>query len=167
MALVTGSLFFNMPNDSHSMFTRPGALFFSISQWTLYKMSETVASFIGRPILTRHKHLAFNRPAAYAVTCVLTDIPIVFIMYSIFELVYYFMVGFSRNDVGNFFTLWFVCFLQTLSVCHLVVPLHWGVVQTFWIGESGFRRHHNDVYGLHPLVFLMMKFRTKATMTAS
>ena len=119
MALVTGSLNYNLPNSSQSIFPRPGALFFPIMLWAMNMMSETVASFMGRPILTRHKLLAFNRPAAYAVACVITDIPIVFCTYSLFELIYYFMVGFKRNDAGNFFTLWFVFYVSALAYTSL------------------------------------------------
>ncbi|KAF5626367.1 multidrug resistance CDR1 [Fusarium tjaetaba] len=86
MALVVGSVNYNLPSTSQSIFTRPGALFFPIMLWAMNMMSETVASFMGRPILTRHKRMAFNRPAAYAVACILTDIPVVCFMYSLFEL---------------------------------------------------------------------------------
>ncbi|RKK50582.1 Brefeldin A resistance protein [Fusarium oxysporum f. sp. cepae] len=119
MALVSGSLNYNLPNTSQSIFTRPGALFFPIMLWAMNMMSETVASFMGRPILTRHKRMAFNRPAAYAVACVLTDVPVVCFMYSLFELVYYFMVGFQRDSASNFFTLWFVFYLSTLCFTSL------------------------------------------------
>ncbi|RBR01899.1 hypothetical protein FVER53263_20899 [Fusarium verticillioides] len=119
MALVVGSLNYNLPSTSQSIFTRPGALFFPIMLWAMNMMSETVASFMGRPILTRHKRMAFNRPAAYAVACILTDIPVVCFMYSLFELVYYFMVGFQKHSAGNFFTLWFVYLLNTLCFTSL------------------------------------------------
>ncbi|CAG1990613.1 unnamed protein product, partial [Fusarium graminearum] len=62
MALVTGSLMYNLPEDSTSIFRKPGALFYPILLWGLNKMAETAASFEGRAILTRHKRLAFNRP---------------------------------------------------------------------------------------------------------
>ena len=102
MALVTGSLFYNLPDDSTSVFPRPGALFYPILLWCLNKLSETVASFMGRPILTRHKRLGFNRPAAYAVACTLTDIPFVLATFTLFDIVFYFMVGF-QHDAGRFF----------------------------------------------------------------
>ncbi|KAH7310719.1 ABC-2 type transporter-domain-containing protein [Stachybotrys elegans] len=118
MALVTGSLMYNLPDDSTSIFRIPGALFYPIMLWGLNKMAETVASFRGRSILTRHKRLAFNRPSAYALACVLTDIPFTIIMFSLFNLVYYFMVGY-QHDAGKFFTNWFIYFVVTLCFTSL------------------------------------------------
>jgi ABC-type multidrug transport system ATPase subunit len=118
MALVTGSLMYNLPGDSTSIFRRPGALFYPILLWGLNKMAETAASFSGRPILTRHKRLAFNRPGAYALACVLTDIPFIIFMFSLFNLVYYFMVGY-QHDAGKFFTNWFIYLLITLCFTSL------------------------------------------------
>ncbi|KAK7743073.1 hypothetical protein SLS62_010705 [Diatrype stigma] len=100
---------------SASIFRRPGAIFYPIMLWTMNKMSETTASFMGRPILTRHKRLALNRPAAYAIACLVTDVPLVTVLYTIFHVVFYFMVGF-QHDAGKFFTAWFLYLLVTL--CH-------------------------------------------------
>lgn len=76
MSLVTASLFYNLQNDSSSIFPRPGALFYPILLFGLNSMSQVQASFLGRPIVSRHKRLAFTRPSAYAVANVITDIPI-------------------------------------------------------------------------------------------
>ncbi|XEV04742.1 hypothetical protein FSHL1_010029 [Fusarium sambucinum] len=118
MALVTGSLMYNLPEDSTSIFRKPGALFYPILLWCLNKMAETAASFEGRSILTRHKRLAFTRPGAYALACVLTDIPFVILMFSLFNLIYYFMVGYQQ-DAGKFFTNWFVYLVTTLCFTSL------------------------------------------------
>ncbi|KAK6837992.1 hypothetical protein PG987_006273 [Apiospora arundinis] len=118
MALVTGSLMYNLPGDSSSIFRRPGALFYPILLWGLNKMSETVASFMGRPIFTRHKRLGFNRPAAYAFACAITDVPFIVVMFSLFDIVYYFMVGY-QHDAGRFFTQWLVYVLITLCFASL------------------------------------------------
>lgn len=118
MALVTGSLMYNLPEDSTSIFRKPGALFYPILLWCLNKMAETAASFEGRSILTRHKRLSFNRPGAYGMACVLTDIPFVIFMFSLFNLIYYFMVGY-QHDAGKFFTNWFIYLLVTLCFTSL------------------------------------------------
>ncbi|UZP36820.1 hypothetical protein NXS19_004636 [Fusarium pseudograminearum] len=118
MALVTGSLMYNLPEDSTSIFRKPGALFYPILLWCLNKMAETAASFEGRAILTRHKRLAFNRPGAYALASVLTDIPFVIFMFSLFNVIYYFMVGY-QHDAGKFFTNWFIYLVTTLCFTSL------------------------------------------------
>jgi ATP-binding cassette subfamily G (WHITE) protein 2 (SNQ2) len=116
LSLVTSSLFYNLQGDSTSIFTRPGALFFPILLFGLNAMSEVQASFLGRPIISRHKRLAFTRPSAYAIANTMTDIPIVIITLSLFEIVYYFMVGFQHN-VGKFFTQWIL--LVVMMLCFL------------------------------------------------
>jgi ATP-binding cassette subfamily G (WHITE) protein 2 (SNQ2) len=116
MSLVTASLFYNLQNDSSSIFPRPGALFFPILLFGLNAMSEVNASFLGRPIVSRHKRLAFTRPSAYAVANAITDIPVVLATVSLFELVFYFMVGF-QHDAGKFFTQWIL--LVVMSLCFL------------------------------------------------
>lgn len=116
MSLVTASLFYNLQNDSSSIFPRPGALFFPILLFGLNAMSEIEASFQGRPIVSRHKRLAFTRPSAYAIANAITDIPIAIITLSLFEIVYYFMVGFVY-DAGKFFTQWIL--LLAMILCFL------------------------------------------------
>lgn len=113
MSLVTASLFYNLPNTSESIFPRPGALFFPILFFGLNAMSEIEASFSGRPIISRHKRLAFTRPSAYAIAKALTEIPIAMITLSLFLIVYYFMVGFVY-DAGKFFTQWILLLVTIL-----------------------------------------------------
>lgn len=116
MSLVTASLFYNLQPDSSSIFPRPGALFFPILLFGLNAMSEVQASFLGRPIISRHKRLAYTRPAAYAVAKTVMDIPLVIITISLFQIIYYFMVGF-QHDAGKFFTQWVL--LLVMMLCFL------------------------------------------------
>lgn len=78
-------------------------------------MAEVVGSFMGRPIISRHKRLAFARPAAQAIARVATDIPLNIAQMSLFEIIYYFMVGINI-DAGHFFTQWFILILITLCL---------------------------------------------------
>jgi ATP-binding cassette, subfamily G (WHITE), member 2, SNQ2 len=70
---------------------------------------------MGRPIISRHKRLAFTRPAAQALACTIADIPFVVVMFSVYEIVYYFMVQFEQ-DAGKFFTQWFIFIVCTLCL---------------------------------------------------
>ena len=79
-------------------------------------MSEVQACFLGRPIISRHKRLAYTRPAAYAIAKTAMDIPLVIITVSLFEIVFYFMVGFQHN-AGKFFTQWVL--LVVMLLCFL------------------------------------------------
>ncbi|KAH6658427.1 putative ABC multidrug transporter [Truncatella angustata] len=115
IAIVTGSLFYNLPHTTASIFSRAGALFWPILHFGLLAMSETTAAFMGRPITSRHKRLAFSRPAAQALACTIADVPFVVAMFSIYEIVYYFMVQFEQ-DAGKFFTQWFIFIVCTLCL---------------------------------------------------
>ncbi|ROV97280.1 hypothetical protein VSDG_04785 [Cytospora chrysosperma] len=115
VALVAGSLFYNLSDTSNYLFSREGGLFFPILFFGMNCMAEVTASFMGRPIISRHKRFAFARPAAHAIACVLTEIPFTIVIFSVFEIVYYFMVGFTLN-AGAFFTHWFVYILITLCL---------------------------------------------------
>ncbi|KAK6197215.1 hypothetical protein LQW54_010831 [Pestalotiopsis sp. IQ-011] len=113
MGLVAGSLFYNLSDTSTSIFARAGAIFYPILVFGLNSMSQTTASFMGRRIISRHKQLGFNRPGAYALACTITDIPLIILFFTIYEMVFYFMVGF-QYDAGKFFTNWFILVISTL-----------------------------------------------------
>lgn len=112
-ALVCGSLFYNMPDTSESIFTRPGLLFFPIIYFILESMSETTGSFSGRPILARHKLFGLYRPTAFCVANAVTDIPVVLLQISAFSLIIYFMSA-LQMDAGKFFTFWIIIVANTL-----------------------------------------------------
>lgn len=117
-ALVCGSLFYNLKDDSTSIFLRPGVLFFPILYYLLESMSETTASFMGRPILSRQKRFGFYRPTAFCIANAITDIPMVMIQVTVFSLILYFMSA-LRMDAGKFFTFWIIIIAQTLCFVQL------------------------------------------------
>lgn len=117
-ALITASLFYDQPDNSHSIFTRPGALFFPILLFGLNALAEVQASFLGRPIVSRQKSFAFARPSAYAVASTLLDIPLIILTLSLFQIVFYFMVHF-QFDAGKFFSMWVILLATFLSFTSL------------------------------------------------
>ncbi|KAM5381157.1 hypothetical protein ACJZ2D_003073 [Fusarium nematophilum] len=117
-ALVCGSLFYNLPPTSASVFLRPGVLFFPVLYFLLESMSETTASFMGRPILLRHKRFGFYRPTAFCIANAITDVPVVMLQVTCFTLILYFMSG-LQGDAGRFFTCWIVVNASTLCFVQL------------------------------------------------
>ncbi|KAI0154520.1 putative ABC multidrug transporter [Xylariaceae sp. FL1272] len=115
VALISGSLFYNLPSSSDVILDRAGSLFWPIIYLGLNCLSETTASFMGRPIFSRHKMLAFARPAAQAIACTISDIPITIVGVSLFEIIYYFLVGFERT-AAKFFTQWFIFVVYSLCL---------------------------------------------------
>ncbi|KAI5924436.1 ABC transporter [Camillea tinctor] len=114
-ALISGSLFYNAPDNSSGLFVKSGALFFSLLYNSLLSMSEVTDSFSGRPVLLKHKHFAFFHPAAFCIAQIAADIPIIFLQISIFSLVIYFMVGLTMS-ASAFFTYWVILFATTMCV---------------------------------------------------
>ncbi|KAF4537636.1 ABC multidrug transporter [Lasiodiplodia theobromae] len=106
-ALVCGSVFYNLSDASDSVFLRPGALFFGILYFGLQSLAETTASFLGRPILSRHKRFAYYRPTAFCIASVIVDIPVYMFQVTVFTIVLYFMCHF-QYDAAKFFTYWIV-----------------------------------------------------------
>lgn len=117
-ALVCGSLFYNLPEDSSSIFLRPGVLFFPVLYFLLESLSETTGSFMGRPILSRQKRFGFYRPTAYCIADAITDIPVIMIQVTCFSLILYFMST-LQQDAGRFFTFWIIVIAQTLCFAQM------------------------------------------------
>ncbi|CAI7602342.1 unnamed protein product [Penicillium bialowiezense] len=117
-ALVCGSLFYNLPETSESIFLRPGVCFFPVLYFLLESMSETTGSFMGRPILSRQKRFGFYRPTAFSIANAITDVPVVIFQVSSFSLILYFMAA-LQMDAGKFFTFWIIIIAQTLSFVQL------------------------------------------------
>lgn len=117
-ALVCGSLFYNLADDSSSIFLRPGVLFFPVLYFLLESMSETTGSFMGRPILSRQKRFGFYRPTAFCIANAITDIPVVIIQVTCFSLILYFMAALQMN-AARFFTFWIIVIVQTLCFIQL------------------------------------------------
>ncbi|KAK4151109.1 ABC-2 type transporter-domain-containing protein [Chaetomidium leptoderma] len=117
-ALVCGSLFYNLPQTSESIFLRPGVLFFPILYFLMEAMSETTASFMGRPILARQKRFGFYKPTAFCIANALTDIPVVILQVTIFSIILYFMAALQMN-AGKFFTFWIIVIANNLVFIQL------------------------------------------------
>jgi ABC-type multidrug transport system permease subunit len=81
-------------------------------------MSETTASFTGRPILARHKRFGFYRPLAFCIANALTDIPVVILQVSVFSLLLYFVAA-LQTDAGKFFIFWIIVCANNLAFLQL------------------------------------------------
>ncbi|PQE32262.1 ABC-2 type transporter protein [Rutstroemia sp. NJR-2017a WRK4] len=117
-ALISGSLFYNAPNNSAGLFVKSGALFLSLLFNALLAMSEVTDSFTGRPVLAKHKAFALYHPAAFCIAQIAADIPVLLVQISHFSVVLYFMVG-LKADAGAFFTYWIVIFATTMCMTAL------------------------------------------------
>ncbi|KAH8798615.1 ABC-2 type transporter-domain-containing protein [Xylogone sp. PMI_703] len=117
-ALISGSLFYNAPNNSGGLFLKSGALFFALLFNSLLTMSEVTDSFTGRPVLIKHKRFALYHPGAFCIAQISADIPVLLILVSQFSIVLYFMVG-LKTDAGSFFTFWILVFSTAMCMTAL------------------------------------------------
>lgn len=111
-AIIGGSLFYNAASNSSGLFIRSGTIFLALLYHALLAMSEVTDSFFGRPILAKHKHFAFYNPAAFCISQIVADVPILFIQVTPFMIILYFMAG-LKATAGAFFTTWFFVYLST------------------------------------------------------
>ncbi|KAK3373028.1 ABC-2 type transporter-domain-containing protein [Lasiosphaeria ovina] len=117
-ALIAGSLFYNPPEGSIGLFSKSGALFFSLLHNSLLSMSEVTDSFSGRPVLIKHRSFGLYHPAAFCIGQVAADIPAILLQVSLFALILYFMVGFTMS-ASVFFTYWILLVAVTMCMTAL------------------------------------------------
>ncbi|OQD80303.1 hypothetical protein PENANT_c037G10701 [Penicillium antarcticum] len=118
MALIAGSCFYDSPNTSEGLFTKGGAVFFSLLYNCIVAMSEVTESFKGRPVLVKHKSFAMYHPAAFCLAQITADFPVLLFQCSIFSVVIYWMSG-LKHTAAAFFTFWIILFTTTLCITAL------------------------------------------------
>ncbi|KAH9995929.1 ABC-2 type transporter-domain-containing protein [Russula compacta] len=112
-ALINGSVFFRLKDETADYFSRGGILFFSLLWAALSAMAEIPALFTQRPIVVKHAKAAMYHPFIEAASLTLVDIPITFFTITVFSLIVYFMVGLQAS-ASQFFI--FLLFVFTIAV---------------------------------------------------
>ncbi|KAJ3541172.1 hypothetical protein NM208_g4732 [Fusarium decemcellulare] len=126
-ALLAGSLFYNAPANSHGLFIKGGALFWSILYHCLVAMAETMTTFFGRPVLAKHKEFALYHPSAFCIAQVASDIPGLLIQVTTFVVVVYWMAA-LKATAAAFFTHWILilsssfCMTAFFRLCGAAFP---------------------------------------------
>ncbi|PGH10945.1 hypothetical protein AJ79_05191 [Helicocarpus griseus UAMH5409] len=93
MALIIGSLFFNTPQLTSSFFSKDSQ----------------------RPIVAKHVSFAFYYAFVEAFAGILADIPIKFVIATVFNIILYFL-GDLRREPGNFFIFFLFTFITMLTM---------------------------------------------------
>ncbi|KAI4146618.1 MAG: hypothetical protein L6R39_003391 [Caloplaca ligustica] len=132
-ALVVGSLFYNSPADSSGLFSKSGALFFSLLYQALMALSEVTDSFAGRPVLAKHKAFAFFHPAAFCIAQIAADLPVLIFQVTQFSVVLYFMTA-LKMSASAFFTYWVTLF--AIAMCITAVMRAIGAVFSTFDGAT-------------------------------
>ncbi|KAI0265441.1 ABC-2 type transporter-domain-containing protein [Gloeopeniophorella convolvens] len=112
-ALLNGSLFYNLKDETSEYFSRGGILFFALLWVALSSSAEIPALFAQRPIVVKHAKAAMYHPFIEAAALTIVDIPITFITNLVFSAILYFLVGFQAS-ASQFFVFFLFMFIMAL-----------------------------------------------------
>ncbi|EAS35179.3 ABC transporter [Coccidioides immitis RS] len=128
MSLIIGSIFFGTPNTTNSFFAKGSILFFAIllnglmsiteingrTHIPLYKSTD-MGTDVQRPIVAKHVGFAFYHAYAEALAGLVADIPIKFIIATVFNIILYFLGG-LRREPSQFFIFFLFTFMTMLTM---------------------------------------------------
>lgn len=103
MALIISSIFFNLQDNTGTLFSKGALLFFAILMNAFSSALEILTLFAQRPIVEKHTKYAFYHPFAEAIASMITDMPNKIMTSLMFNLTLYFMTNLRRTP-GHFFT---------------------------------------------------------------
>ncbi|ODV58732.1 pleiotropic drug resistance family ABC transporter [Ascoidea rubescens DSM 1968] len=118
MALLIGSIFYDLPYDTGSFYYRCSALFVALLFNAFSSLLEILSLYEARPIVEKHKKYSLYHPAADAMASILSELPTKLLQALVFNIPFYFMVHFRRT-AGAFFFFFFTAFLSTICMSHL------------------------------------------------
>ncbi len=114
-ALITGSVFYQMPKNTSGFFSRGGVLFFALLYNSFTALSEITAGYAQRPIVIRHRRFGMVHPFSDAIANTLIDIPIRIFTLIFFDILIYFMTGLAYT-ADQFFVFFGITALVTLTM---------------------------------------------------
>ncbi|OAA59699.1 ABC-2 type transporter [Niveomyces insectorum RCEF 264] len=113
LAIIVGSLFFNLDQTSSTFFNRGALLFYACLLNAFSSALEILTLFAQRPIVEKHRRYAFYHPSAEAVASMLCSMPNKIADSIIFNIIIYFMTD-LRREPGAFFFFWLISFSTVL-----------------------------------------------------
>ncbi|KAL2866024.1 pleiotropic drug resistance family ABC transporter [Aspergillus lucknowensis] len=115
MALIIGSVFFDLPDDTSSFYYRGALLFFAVLLNAFSSALEILTLYAQRPIVEKQARYAFYHPFAEAVASMLCDTPYKLVNSFTFNVPLYLMTN-LRRDAGAFFTFWIFSVVTTFTM---------------------------------------------------
>ncbi|KAI0332261.1 pleiotropic drug resistance ABC transporter [Cubamyces sp. BRFM 1775] len=114
-AIIMGTVFLRLKNQTDTFFSRGGVLFFSLLFAALSTMAEIPALFGQRPIVHRQSRAAMYHPFVEGLALTLVDVPITAVTMIVFSILIYFLVGLEQSAKQFFIFLLFV-FIMTITM---------------------------------------------------
>lgn len=102
IAIITGTVWLDLPKTSEGAFTRGGVLFIALLFNAFQAFSELASTMLGRPIVNKHRAFTFHRPSALWIAQIGVDLLFSAVQILVFSIIVYFMTNLVR-DAGAFF----------------------------------------------------------------
>lgn len=115
IAIVLGTLYFDLGETSASAFSKGGVLFGSLLFNAFQAFSELGSTMMGRPIVNKHKAYAFHRPSALWIAQIFVDTAFSAVQILVFSIMVYFMVNLHRTP-GAFFTFYLLILVGNIAM---------------------------------------------------
>ncbi|KAK2797837.1 ABC multidrug transporter mdr3 [Emmonsiellopsis sp. PD_5] len=118
MSLIISSVFYNLPSDTSSFFSRGALLFFAILMNGFASSLEIMTLWQQRPIVEKHDKYALYHPSAEAISSMVVDLPSKAIVAVVFNLILYFMTNLRRTP-AHFFIFFLFSISTTLTMSNI------------------------------------------------
>ncbi|KAL2847893.1 ABC-2 type transporter-domain-containing protein [Aspergillus pseudodeflectus] len=118
MALIIGSVFYRLDNDTGSFYSRGALLFFAVLLNAFGSALEILTLYAQRPIVEKQARYAMYHPFAEAIASMLCDMPYKTLNAITFNIPLYFMTN-LRQEAGPFFVFLLFSFVTTLTMSML------------------------------------------------
>ncbi|KAK5120807.1 hypothetical protein LTR85_005874 [Meristemomyces frigidus] len=115
IAIVTGTVWLQLPQTSAGAFTRGGVLFIALLFNCFQAFSELASTMVGRPMLNKHRAYTFHRPSALWMAQIAVDLAFSAVQILVFSIIVYFMCGLVL-DAGAFFTFYLIIITGYLAI---------------------------------------------------
>ncbi|CAI7660583.1 unnamed protein product [Penicillium manginii] len=115
MALIIGSVFYNLKDDTDSFYSRGALLFFAVLLNAFSSALEILTLYAQRPIVEKQARYAMYHPFTEAVASMLCDMPYKLLNMVTFNVTLYFMTNLRRTP-GAFFTFLVFSLVTTLTM---------------------------------------------------
>ncbi|EEH48113.2 uncharacterized protein PADG_04197 [Paracoccidioides brasiliensis Pb18] len=115
MALILGSLFYNLNETTESFYRRGALLFFAVLMSAFASSLEILTLYAQRPIVEKHSRYALYHPFAEAIASMLCDLPYKLLNSITFNLTIYFLSNLRRTPKA-YFIFWLFSLVTTLTM---------------------------------------------------
>ena len=122
MALIIGSVFYNLPDNTGSFYSRGALLFFAILLNAFSSALEILTIYAQRPIVEKQSKYAFYHPSSEAIASMICDMPNKILTSIMFNLTLYFMTNLRRTPSAFFvfYLFSFTCVMAMSSIFRMI-----------------------------------------------